>query len=462
MTSSSTSCAQLVVVSVLCALTGCSGETDPNDSNGVPASDAGTDVDGASIPETWPVHVEVVDLPANSAPLSVLVSTVDGTQYDLVTTNGQGKVDVQVPHLGSVAVFQTVLGHGQPEELTLRYAHSFNLVDEETTVRVPLAIANASAAPEMGPVTFTADPTTLPVGTAELCVELPCRDALKAEGPPTNPITAPASSACYGATEYYAMALALDGEGKALGATVLEHLPVTSEPQAHTLVFGGTTTFTNLDSNLAPVDPSLDYVSIKLASIPSGATYGEFPWLVREAGIAQPIGDQKLVLPVVTSFFTSFQLTARITHPDLGGLLERGDVRVASPTSIPSSFDLDVTSLAPIESVVHDTATLERPSVSFTLAQGELGNCIQATTTWITSGAQPVFWIWSTKVRSSADFRIPELPAALSSWAPGPQSDFVEWPGAQGVWHQARSEACAMFTPADTQSRYARAPLPDR
>lgn len=451
-----------LLIPLLAVLAGCSDDSGSNDTNDVPVSDAGHGTDSASsIPRTWPVHVEVVDLPANTEPLSVLVSTVDGTKYDLVDTDASGKATVTVPDLGAVTVFQNASSREPAEGVTVRYARSFNLVDEETILRVPLGLGptQMEGQPGLESITFTADPATLPPGTDEIRVQLPCIGSRDSEGGPTNPVTFDAVRLCSEASEYFAVALALDTSGKALAAAVLEHLPGTPGAKAHTLAFDNTTSFTNLEPSLAPVDTTSDDVSVSIAAFPPGSTYGKYAYLSTKAGLAHPIGTQKLVAPVVTSFFQEFQLTATIIHPNIPGVMSsRVDGHTVWTSTFPPSFDLDVTGLAPLESASNEiSTTVERPYVTFSLGEGELGSCVGGKMAWLDGSQEAVFWSWDANVESSGMFQVPELPASLSSFAPTVDSSILEWGG--GVWHAKGSHPCGDLTHPDTQTRGARGPV---
>jgi hypothetical protein len=386
----------------------------------------------------------------------VLVSNPDGGRYDLVQLDETGQVDVQVPHLGAVTVFQTAEAGGLQEGLVLRYAYSFTLVDEPTSVRVPLALANMAAATSQDSITFTADPATLPVGTERVRVQLPCIGTLETAGGPAQPIVTE-SRPCLDASEYYVAAFALDASGKALAATLLEHLPVSPGAKSHTLAFDPATPFTNLSSKLAPVDPQVDGVSLRVAAYAPGASYGAFPYVESEIGLSAPVAVPEVSVPVVTSFFEEFVLTASVSHPDVpGALSQRADHRTARVKSVPSSFDLDVAEIAPIASVSNESWTvLERPYVTYSLGEGGLGSCVNGRMGW-TDWQEVVLWSWSAKAQQSGTFQVPDLPALLSEYAPTSDVKMMNWAG--GVSHLQQATPCSDLAASDLSSRSARAP----
>lgn len=438
-----------------------SGDTVPGTGGSAGAAAGGSSADAGAdsplTPSSWSVHVEVVGKAADAPALAVLISREDGSQESVTETDATGKVDVEVPHLGSVTVF-----HSAPSAapgLTVQTVTTYARVDEESTFRVEVFDLSGAPPALADALTFEVDPATLPLGTDRVVVQIPCVDAKESEGDPANPIVFDTPDGCAGATEYYAAALALDASGHALGGTILPHLPFATGAVTHTLSFD-TAAFVELEPEIVPTDPATDDIGVEVWSYPPGSSYGRYPYVKSTTGIAHPVGSQKLTIPIVDGFFTRFELKGSIWHPDVAAVVQRVDNRFLTASTLPAAFSFDA-KIARVASVTNAYGdALERPSVGFSLESGALASCVAGRLAWQNDSDTVTLWRWTQKVTTSGEFEVPALPASLVGYGWNTGSTYLNW--GSGVSHLKQSTPCADFATDEVENSEAKAPsLPE-
>lgn len=422
---------------------GC-GEVSNDDSGAASGGGSG----GVGVPDKWLVHVEVVNKPVDSGPISVLASDPTGAMDVLTQTDASGTVDVQIGHLGAVTVFQsTEFGSG----VIYRSAQTLFDVDQALTFRVRYLESNDYE--PHGQVRFVPDTTTFPSGTVAWSIYPACAGQKQTMYEASEWILYEQLDACEGASETFAVAFALDAAGKALAATLLEHLPLTADDQTVSVSFANPKAFTNFEPAVpsGDIDPAL--VSGTLWAQAPGTSYGQGAHLYETFGYNEEL-PSPLFEPVLTDFFSAFQIQLVARRPDVPGVLVGREVtRFLSTSTFPNELAVDPLALAPVESVsAVDWTVPDRPRRSYSIAPGPLGNCSASYMSWTLSNGLAQ-WMGTRDAEASGAFQMPEIPSSLSDYVPSPESDLASW--GTSVGHTSRPTPCsdlATWTDARTES----------
>jgi hypothetical protein len=360
----------------------------------------------------------------------VLTSNPDGSVHALTQTDASGKVDVEVPHLGSVSVFTTA--NAEDGSLAVRRVSTYSNVDASTTFESePVQVLYGQ---KLGTAKFV-PVGPLPVGTESVRVELPCGGARENEGEPSSAIAFESVSVCDDMTEYFAVAWALDALGEPLAASVIEHLPAIPGDVTYELDFSKLEAFELFQPEVAPLSAEIAEVSARVTGLLDLARMdGTF--------IQKPPFGSANALPTLTDYFPEFELVLYATFAtDANASVHRASSRWLRTNTLPASFSLDPNELASFESVSPvDMTEAHRPRMTFSLApSGTLGNCVGGHFAW----SDEVFTIWSDdrKFQSSGSFVLPELPPSLAEFAPSSTSTLAT--SFVGVGHQAVNGECS-------------------
>lgn len=406
-------CPALAVAALCCNLSACS-EPVTRETARDPARDAAMDAE----PTSWLVHVAVVG--ATEA-IPVLVSEPDGSIHSVTQTDAGGKLDVEVPHLGSVSVFTR--DEDNESGVTLRAIRTQASVDANMTFRT--SPADVSFTPKLDKVTFV--PTgPLPTGTDHVRISLPCGGYAENAGDPSGAISFETFSSCEGATQYFAVGWAMDSSNEPLAATVVDELPVGPGPVTYDVDFSTSQPFALFHPDV--LEPTADVSELYVRVVGLVDSGGMLMRMEESFDLKPPISIP--AIPMLTSYFPNFEIAVLLTLvPTDASPFPHGSSRFLRATALPSSFVLDPNSLAPIESVSPiDVTDPARPKLTFSIVPGGTqGNCVSANLVWSNSDFEPVVWSSFSGFQQGAAFQVPELPPSLSDMRPDSDSEFYEW-----------------------------------
>jgi hypothetical protein len=332
--------------------------------------------------------------------IKVVVNDEFGAVVLVTETGSDGRAEVPAPPAGSVSVFSTV-------ETAL---HVHTIVDPPPSLTIPVIIERpAGAMPETTQyqVVIVAEPP----GTDRVYVWSTC-DTAWSDMLVDN-------AQCLDAPTIDFLAVAYDAEENAIGWGILEDQATGSGGDPIFVPLDVTqTAFHTLDAAITGTLPATSYAGVTVS-----ADFSVEAMLTLPSPIAPPPLTAMLRVPAVPGMGYRVHEFAW-SWPDASGPLSQIE-RERHHAVVPASSTFAVSSMAPLTVNPLDLTDPVHPELTWSVAGGERGDQGTLTLIW-GSGIVTVTYEAVFAPDRTTRFRVPDIPAELSSYAPSPTTTFGE------------------------------------